>query len=168
MLPPKVCKEMDRINRKILWGNTTTKKKNSPPELAIYDKTKVIGGLGIKECSHKNKALLAKRLWDIRTNPNGLHASMLSKKGTRWLIRNKTSINFWHDNWTGSGPLHNYIQGPLNVCESALTVSEVWDRDRYWSLDKLSFVFPRSIFDTIHATPKSFQFDLADLPTWNL
>lgn len=95
-------------------------------------------------------------------------AKSICDRGTRWLIRNGTSINFWHENWTGSEPLRNYIQGPLNACESALTVSEVWDHDKKWSLDKLSFVFPRSISYTIHTTPKPFQSDLADLPTWNL
>lgn len=35
-------------------------------------------------------------------------------------------------------------------------------------LSTSSFVFPRSISDTIHITPKPFQSDLADLPTWNL
>lgn len=89
-------------------------------------------------------------------------------EGTRWLIRTAASINFWYDNWKGSGPLRNSIQGPFNVCESALTVSEVWDRNRNWSLDKLSFVLPRRVSDTIYATPKPFQSDHADLPTWNL
>ena len=59
-------------------------------------------------------------------------------------------------------------QGPLNVCKSALTVSEVWDCDRNWSLNKLSFVIPGIISDTIHATPKPFQSNLANLPTQNL
>ena len=59
-------------------------------------------------------------------------------------------------------------QGPLNVCKSALTISEAWDRDRNWSLNKLSFVIPRIISDTIHATPKPFQSDLANLLTQNL
>ena len=59
-------------------------------------------------------------------------------------------------------------QGPLNVCESALTVSEVWDRDRNWSLDKLSFIIPRIISDTIHANPKPFQSYPINLLTQNL
>ncbi|KAK7832492.1 putative ribonuclease h protein [Quercus suber] len=95
-------------------------------------------------------------------------AKSICDRGMRWLIRNGTSINFWHDNWTGRGPLQNHIQGPLNVGESALTVNEVWDSNRNWSLDKIPFVFPRNISDTIHATPKPFQSDLADLATWSL
>lgn len=95
-------------------------------------------------------------------------AKSIYDKSTRWLIRNGAFINFWYDNWKGSRPLRNSIQGPLNMCESALTVSEVWDHDRNWSLDNLSFVLPRSVSDTIYATPKPFQSDLANLPTWNL
>ena len=76
-------------------------------------------------------------------------AKTISDKGTRWLIRNGASIKFWHDNWTSSIPLRNTNQGPLNRNENALTIREVWDHDRNWSLDKLSFVLPRSVLDTI-------------------
>lgn len=47
-------------------------------------------------------------------------------------------------------------------------MQEVWDHDRNWSLDKHSFVLPRSVLDATYAIPKPFQPDFADLPTWNL
>ena len=148
MLHLKVYKEIDRINKNFLCSDTTTKRKIHRLNWHSVTKPKPLGG-HMKESSHRDKALLVKRLWDIWTNPNGLHALMLSKKyppnnqcskhlsstwsslcmvksicdkGTRWLIHNGASINFWYDNWTGSGPLRNSIQGLFNMCESALTV----------------------------------------------
>lgn len=89
------------------------------------------------------------------------------KEGTRWLIRNGTKINFWHDNWTGNGPLRNAIQGPFNGHNASTLLHETWDHNRDWALDNLSFVFPHNILNTIKATPKPFHSDLEDLPTWD-
>ncbi|KAL0008955.1 hypothetical protein SO802_010457 [Lithocarpus litseifolius] len=132
LLPAKICNVMDKLNRNFLWGNSSTKKKLHLLKWQTVTKPKLLGGLGIKESGHRNKVLLAKRVWDLRENSNSLHACLFSSKyppnssqskcrstswsslckaktlcdkGTRWLICNGTQIKFWLDNWTGFGPL---------------------------------------------------------------
>ena len=80
MLPTKVCKEIDKINRKFLWADSTTRRKIHLLNCYSATKPKSLGGLGIKESIHRNKELLAKRLWEIRSNLAGLHVLMLRKK----------------------------------------------------------------------------------------
>lgn len=80
LLPTKVCKEMDKINRNFLWGETTQKRKIHLLSWQTVMTPKRIGGLGIKKSLHRSKAFLAKRLWHIRTNPNELHTFMLKNK----------------------------------------------------------------------------------------
>ena len=41
---------------------------------------KAVGGLSIKTSILRNKALLAKCLWDIRTHPESFHALIFKKK----------------------------------------------------------------------------------------
>ena len=45
-------------------------------------------------------------------------------KGAAWLVKNETSINFWHDNWTDWGLLHDSIHGPLNKDENNLHIHD--------------------------------------------
>lgn len=63
-----------------LWEETTQKRKIHLLSWHIVTKPKWLGGLGIKKSLRRNKALLAKCLWHIRTNPNELHTLMLKNK----------------------------------------------------------------------------------------
>ena len=87
--------------------------------------------------------------------------------GTRWLIRNGESINFWQDNWTGHGLLHSLIQGLFQVRDLSLKVKDVWDPHGNWHLTTLSFDLPNHVCNIIQATPKLFHSSLDDLPSWN-
>ena len=194
LLPTKVCKEMDKINRNFLWRETAQKRKFHLLSWQTVTKPKWLGGLGIKKSLHWNKALLAKHLWHIRTNPNELHALMLKNKypqeanasrckspiwaslckvksicdtDTRWFIHNENTTNFWHDNWTGSGPLRNLIHVPLNRNKHTLKICDTRDMQKNWSFDVVSFVLPTKIINTICAIPRPFFSDQNDLLTWN-
>ena len=87
--------------------------------------------------------------------------------GTRWLIRNGESINFWQDNWTGHALLHSLIQGLFQVRDLSLKVKDAWDPHGNWHLTTLSFDLPNHVCDIIQATPKLFHSSLDDLPSWN-
>ena len=193
MLPSKICKEIDKINKNFLWGDFITKCRIHFMNWNSFTLPKAAGGLSIKTSTHRNKALLAKRLWDIRTHPGSLHALMFKRKyphptpskrtspawaslfqaknicdsGSRWLIHNGNSSWFWHDNWTGFGPLRSLIHGPLNWDGNDLRVRDVWDHQGQWSLHTLLFVLPHHVADTIHATPKPLSLDQDDLLSWN-
>ena len=107
----------------------------------------------MRNLSH-NRALLAKRVWELRLDPNSIWAKTFRKKyppssnatkikssiwaslqkaqniceeGTRWLIRNGETPRFWLDNWTGHGKLYNLIEGPLYENVMVLKVKDLWD-----------------------------------------
>ena len=87
--------------------------------------------------------------------------------GTRWLIRNGESINFWQDNWTGHGLLRSLDQGLFHVRDLSFKVKDAWDPHGNWNLTTLSFDLPNHVCDIIQATPKLFHSSLDDLPSWN-
>ena len=73
---------MDKINKNFLCGKTAQKRKIHLLSWQIVMKPKRLGGLGIKQSLHMNKALLSKRLCHIRTNPNELHGPLNKNKHT--------------------------------------------------------------------------------------
>lgn len=90
---------------------------------------------------------------------------MTEVRGTRWLIHNGASINFWHDNWTGSDPLLNIVHGPLNRNKATLRVCDTWDTQKSYAFDNIFFALPRKILDTINTAPKPICSDQNDLST---
>ncbi|KAL3503652.1 hypothetical protein ACH5RR_038101 [Cinchona calisaya] len=64
-LPLAVCDELDKINRRFLWGASVDKLKIS---LTSWDRvicSKQFGGLGIRSCRALNEVALAKLNWKI-------------------------------------------------------------------------------------------------------
>lgn len=47
LLPPKICKEIDRLTRNFLWGDSIQKKKIHLKNWDLVDRPKFLGGLGI-------------------------------------------------------------------------------------------------------------------------
>lgn len=68
MLPHKTCTELDKINRNFLWGDSTTRQRMHAIGWDVVTKPKHLGGLGISKSMSRNRALLAERLWEFRTN----------------------------------------------------------------------------------------------------
>lgn len=118
----------DLINSEVTlgnWGDSTTRKRIHAIGWEIVTKPKHLGGLGIPNSICRNKALLAKRLWEFRTKTDNIWADTFKKKypynsmvkkrksltwhsilkaksicddGTRWIIRNGETTHFWYDN----------------------------------------------------------------------
>lgn len=136
LLLSKFCSELDRINRNFLWGNSSSCKKMHNVSWDVVTLPKHLGGLGIRKSLARNKALLAKRFWALRTNFCDAWAETLRKKypitysatkrkslvwasiqkaniicdkGTRWLIKNRESIRVWQDDWTGHDPIRRLL-----------------------------------------------------------
>ena len=68
MLPHKTCTELDKINRNFLWVDSTTRQRMHAIGWDVVTKPKHLGGLGISKSMSRNRAFLAKRLWEFRTN----------------------------------------------------------------------------------------------------
>lgn len=159
----------------------------------MVTKPKHLNGLGIMHNLSLNKALLAKRIWELRLNPNSIWAETLERnipsseatkrkspvwtslqkvhniceEGTRWLIRIGETLRFWLDNWTGHGKVRYLIEGPLHVNDMNLNVKDFWDNNGNWDFSISSFYIPPHICNIIYATPHPIHSILNDSPSWN-
>lgn len=97
-----------------------------------------------------------------------LKAKSICDDGTRWIIRNGETTHFWYDNWTGHGPLRNFIQCPLHIRDTTMRVKDCWDANGNWNLNALSFALLVQACDIIRATPRPLLSTSSDLPMWNL
>jgi ribonuclease HI len=181
ILPKSTCNALDKLNRNFLWGDTVAKRKLHLINWGTITRPKAEGGLGIKRSYCRNKALLAKRLWDfsqgstapwaltLKAKYHELRSQVCQKsivwksinlakpivdKGKGTLIHNGHGTNFWMDNWLGSGPLRHRIEGPLNFHEESTKVCDLWDADSFWQLNRLSITLPLDIQQSIRASPK--------------
>lgn len=78
LLPAKICHEFDKINRNFLKGDSPSRKKIHAINWST--KPKHLSGLGIMHSLSRNKALLAKRVWELRLDPNSIWAKTFRKK----------------------------------------------------------------------------------------
>ena len=96
----KVCEEVNKLVRDILWGSTMDKKKM---HLVGWNKVTNpinLGGLGIFDMKARNAALLAKLCWQIASSPEMSWAQMLTYKyltphHLRGNSRNQAASRIW-------------------------------------------------------------------------
>ncbi|KAK2664420.1 hypothetical protein Ddye_002994 [Dipteronia dyeriana] len=79
-LPKEICSNLDEINKDILWGHTTDKRKMHLVNWETFCLPKAKEGRGIKQMKKMNQALLAKASWRLMQNENGLWDSILKAK----------------------------------------------------------------------------------------
>ena len=96
LLPTKVCKEIDKLNRNFLWGDTTSNKKMHLKKWSIVTLPKAVGGLSIKRSLPCNKALLDKRAWTLQSNTSDPWAITLKSKYPSHLPPTKRLSSTWH------------------------------------------------------------------------
>jgi hypothetical protein len=79
-LPKTLCNEMEKIQRRFLWGDTDQTRK---PHLVGWDVCclpKNEGGLGIKRPHNMNNSFLMKMFWDLINKPDDLWCKVLCSK----------------------------------------------------------------------------------------
>lgn len=81
-MPACVVKTCTSLMRSFLWGGFDGDRKIAWVKRSAICQTKERGGLGIKDLTHFNKALLGKWLWRMRTAPNLLWCRVMSAKYT--------------------------------------------------------------------------------------
>jgi hypothetical protein len=136
LLPTSISKELDKLNRSFLWGDTVEKKKVHFLNWKTITQAKEDGGLGIKRSKSRNLALLASRAWKLQFSTSEEWAKLFKSKypdvrsphcrksivhkglcmatkicdrGKGWLIQNGLSIKVWQDNWLGPEPLREFF-----------------------------------------------------------
>ncbi|PKI66656.1 hypothetical protein CRG98_012998 [Punica granatum] len=141
-LPMEVTSKIDKLNRDLLWGSSTEKRKVHLVNWDMVTQPKSMGGLGLKQMDLRNKALLGSLaarvtteespwarmlrikatrsnfLWKGSATWNALPAGLETwDKGAKWIIGDGIPMNFWEDWWIGNAPLRERIQGPLPLGE---------------------------------------------------
>jgi hypothetical protein len=79
-LPKELCSHIERMVCRFWWGSNTDKRKIHWIKWSNCCKHKKNGGLGFREMSDFNEALLAKQGWKCITQPNSLTAQILKAK----------------------------------------------------------------------------------------
>ena len=76
----KVCNRLERIQRQFLWGGGSLEKKLHLVKWATVCTEKIKGGLGMRNFSRLNKALLCKWSWRFANERNVLWRKVVSSK----------------------------------------------------------------------------------------
>uniref|UniRef100_A0A2N9EFE1 Reverse transcriptase domain-containing protein n=1 Tax=Fagus sylvatica TaxID=28930 RepID=A0A2N9EFE1_FAGSY len=195
LLPTSITKELDKLNRNFLWGDTVEKKKVHLLNWKTITQAKEDGGLGIKRSKSRNLALLASRAWKLQFSTGEAWAKLFKSKypdarsphcrksivhkglcmatkicdrGKGWLIQNGLSIKVWQDNWFGPETLREKISEPLSSQDATLRVCDLWDSSNNWELGKISFQLPPSLIQIIKAIPRPRNALSEDKPYWQL
>jgi exonuclease III len=80
LLPTSISKELDKLNRSFLWGDTVEKKKVHLLNWKTITQAKEDGGLGIKRSKSRNLALLASRAWKLQFSTSEEWAKLFKSK----------------------------------------------------------------------------------------
>jgi len=79
-IPAGVCDAIDQIQRNFLWGGTNENRKPALVKWSTVCTPKNQGGLGIRDSRSMNKALLAKRGWQLCSNNDALWVRIIKAK----------------------------------------------------------------------------------------
>ncbi|KAG5625231.1 hypothetical protein H5410_010449 [Solanum commersonii] len=84
ILPKRICKDIDKIQRNFLWGSTTLKRKLHYINWDTVTLPKHKGGLGLSKAQDKNLFIVASLSWRLLTNPHSMLArTLINKYGSR-------------------------------------------------------------------------------------
>ncbi|RZB68504.1 putative ribonuclease H protein [Glycine soja] len=98
-IPQRVVLQLVSLQRNFLWGGSQELKKISWVKWDVICLPKEDGGLGIKDISKFNAALMGRRIWALSSNQNQLWARILTSKYGGWSNLSNGRDKVWHSQW---------------------------------------------------------------------
>ncbi|KAE8695714.1 hypothetical protein F3Y22_tig00110694pilonHSYRG00408 [Hibiscus syriacus] len=108
--------EIDRVNRRFLWGGNAEKRTTHLVSWEDVCKPKKFGGLGLRTMAKHNSVILQKTTWRLLTQPDSLWVKAL--KARYGIQGNGKDTLFWVDNWLGQPLCNNPNVLPQFIDES--------------------------------------------------
>ncbi|KAL8152707.1 hypothetical protein V2J09_010467 [Rumex salicifolius] len=115
-LPRSTCEEADQIVKSFIWGSSPLGRQMHLVNWGEVCEEKKVGGLGVKNMTHLNNALLGMLSWRFLNQSNRLWASEVQNvvvKGAKWALGNGRSIHFWMDPWLLDQNLYMVAISPI-------------------------------------------------------
>lgn len=84
LLPKGIMKEVNKLCRSFLWGDSLGTRKLHSVNWRTVCKTRAVGGLGIPDLEGLNLCMLAKLGWKVISGGNSLTTSILKEKSGGW------------------------------------------------------------------------------------
>ncbi|GKB65134.1 hypothetical protein Tco_0921320 [Tanacetum coccineum] len=93
-----MIKDINKVLKDFLWGYGDSSNGSAKVSWKIVCKTKAHGGLGLKDLSVWNKALLIKHIWNIAIKKDTLWVKWVGtvklKEGSIWVVQ-KEDVDSW-------------------------------------------------------------------------
>ena len=101
LLPVKVCDKLDALNINFLWGSIEAKHKLHMVSWKKVTQPKSLGGLRLHAIRVRNNVSMAKLIWRVSKNVDGLWANVLRNKFFKKLMRNVGKQELRSRTWKG-------------------------------------------------------------------
>ena len=98
-IPQRVVLKLISLQRNFLWGGSQDLKKSVWVKWEVICLPKEDGGLGIKDITRFNAALMGRWIWALSSNQNQLWVRILTSKYGGWADLSKGRDKVWHSQW---------------------------------------------------------------------
>ncbi|KAF7804220.1 putative ribonuclease H protein At1g65750 family [Senna tora] len=146
VLPSGICKEIEKLNRGFIWGDSESKRKSHLVSWHTLCKPKRDGGLAKYACGSGQLPTVAprhngSRLWK---GICGNWRTILD--GSEWRIGNGKTIKFWTDKWIpGCESLINHVRVSLSDFELDKSVDQYITASGDWCWSSFEYLIPDNI-----------------------